>query len=126
MAVLNLSAHSLDYKETIGGHENENGDWVQGVETWIENYCKCDIVPAGKANVITIPDGSTHNYSYTIYNLPRTCRDFDYGDIILEKFSESLRCSDFIAINCNVKFGYNGSATNQYTRRHKKFLQCSF
>ena len=56
MAVLNLSAHSLDYKETIGGHENENGDWVQGVETWIENYCKCDIVPAGKANVITIPD----------------------------------------------------------------------
>ena len=82
MAVLNLSAHSLDYKETIGGHENENGDWVQGVETWIENYCKCDTVPAGKANVITIPDGSTHNYSYTIYNLPRTCRDFDYGDII--------------------------------------------
>lgn len=40
---------------------------------------------AGKANVITIPDGSAKNYSYTIYNLPRACRDFEYGDKIRVK-----------------------------------------
>lgn len=92
MAVLNFSAHTLDYKEITGGYENDNGDWVQGSEKWIEKYCKCDIVPAGKANVITIPDGSIQYYSYTIYNLPRTCKDFEYGDIIRVKlFGKEFR-----------------------------------
>ena len=92
MAVLDFSAHAVDYKEIVDGHENDNGDWVQGSEKWIENYCKCDIVPAGKANVITIPDGSTQNYSYTIYNLPRTCKEFEYGDTIrIKLFGKVLR-----------------------------------
>lgn len=82
MAVLNFAAHTLDYKEVTQGYEDENGDWHQGKEEWVENYCMCDIVPAGKANVITIPDGSIQNYSHTIYNLPRTCRRFEYGDTI--------------------------------------------
>ena len=82
MALLNFAAHTLSYKEVEAGHEDENGDWVQGSERWVEDYCKCDIVPAGKANVITIPDGSAQTYSYSIYNLPKTCRKFEYGDTI--------------------------------------------
>lgn len=82
MAVLDFAAHTLDYLLVSDGYENEKGDNVQGSEEWVENYCKCDVVPAGKADVITIPDGSVKSYSYTIYNLPRTCREFEYGDKI--------------------------------------------
>lgn len=82
MALLDFAAHTLSYKEVEAGHEDENGDWVQGSERWVQDYCKCDIVPAGKANVITIPDGSAQTYSYSIYNLPKTCRKFEYGDTI--------------------------------------------
>ena len=82
MALLDFAAHSLSYKYIENGYEDENGDWVQGSEKWVEDYCKCDIVPAGKANVITIADGTTQTYTYSIYNLPRTCRKFEYGDII--------------------------------------------
>ena len=69
MAVLDFAAHTLDYLHVTDGYEDDNGDYVQGSEEWVENYCKCDIVPAGKANVITIPDGSAKNYSYTIYKI---------------------------------------------------------
>ena len=82
MAVLDFVAHTLDYMHVTEGYEDENGDWHKGTKEWVENYCKCDIVPAGKANIITIPDGTTQNYSYAIYNLPRTCRKFEYGDTI--------------------------------------------
>lgn len=85
MALLDFAAHTLDYLHVTDGYEDDNGDYVEGSEEWVENYCKCDIVPAGKANVITIPDGSAKNYSYTIYNLPRACRDFEYGDKIRVK-----------------------------------------
>lgn len=80
MAILRRSPHTLSYKIESGA-EDENGDWVQGKERWIEDYCKCDVVPAGKANILTMPDGSTHSYSYTIY-LPKECKDFECGDII--------------------------------------------
>lgn len=81
MAVLNMAPHHLSYKSATEGYDDENGDWVNGTEYWIENYCKCDCVPAGKANVISLPDGSVQSYSYTVY-LPKKCRDFEYGDIV--------------------------------------------
>lgn len=81
MAVLNFTPHVLSYKSVTQGYNDDNGDWVNGADYWIDNYCKCDYVPAGKANVITIPDGSAISYSYTVY-LPKTCKDFEYGDII--------------------------------------------
>lgn len=34
----------------------------------------------------------------------------------LVKFSESLKYLGSIVINCNVKFGYNGSTTFEYAR----------
>ena len=92
MAVLDFAAHTLDYLHVTDGYEDDNGDYVQGSEEWVENYCKCDIVPAGKANVITIPDGSAKNYSYTIYNLPRACRRQNPCKA-LRKRSEGICCT---------------------------------
>lgn len=83
MPVLDFSAHVLGYiTETEGYRDKETGDWVSGKEQEVESYCQCDIIPNGKANSIPIPDGSVQTYSYTIYNLPRNCREFHYGDKI--------------------------------------------
>lgn len=83
MSVLNMIAHTLSYKEDTGGYQDEEtGDYVKGSSRWVEDYCKCDIVPAGKANVIKLEDGTTDTYSYTIRNLPLSCREFKYGDKI--------------------------------------------
>lgn len=87
MGVLDFAPHTLDYLEVVEGHDDEDtGDYVPGTESWVENYCKCDVVPAGKADTITTQDGQVEPYSYTIYNLPRTCRKFRYGETIRIKF----------------------------------------
>ena len=83
MAVIDFASHTLSYLTTTKGQEDpETGDFIKGQEYWVNNAYKCDIVPAGKANQITIPDGSVHPYSYTVYNLPQNCRDFVFGDKI--------------------------------------------
>lgn len=87
MAVLDFAAHSLDYQDVTPGHvDDATGDYVKGTSAWVEDYCKCDIVPVGKAVPTAIPDGQVENYSYTIYNLPVKCREFKYGDRIRIKF----------------------------------------
>ena len=88
MAVLDLAAHTLEYLVNANGYvDEETGDYIKGSSTWVENYAKCDLVPAGKANTITLPDGQVEPYSYTIYNLPRDCREFAYGEKIRIKMS---------------------------------------
>ena len=61
---------------------DENGDPIQTESSEWENVCKCDIVPSGRSNVLTLPDGTQTSYSYTISNLPRDCKEFAYGDTI--------------------------------------------
>lgn len=86
MSVLDFSPHTLEYLVRGEGHTNEDGDYIKGTDTWIADYCKCDTVPAGKADTIVTVDGQVEPYSYTIYNLPRNCRKFKYGDRIRIKF----------------------------------------
>ncbi|MCD8282209.1 MAG: hypothetical protein LUC22_03030 [Prevotella sp.] len=86
MAILNFASHTLDYLHIGQPSTLPNGDRVEGVRTWMENYCTCDVVPAGQANELTFADGRTERYSYTVYNLPRNCREFRYGDIIRIRF----------------------------------------
>lgn len=87
MAVLDFAAHELSYQVVSGGYEDpETGDYIKGKPYWVENAYKCDIVPAGKADTIAIPDGNVHPYSYTVYNLPQDCREFQYGDKIRINF----------------------------------------
>lgn len=83
MSVLDMKAHVLGFlEETEGYRDEETGDWISGKTKETESYCKCDLVPNGRANTITIPDGSAQTYSYTVRNLPRDCREFRYGDKI--------------------------------------------
>jgi len=95
MSVLNFAPHLLSYLEVTAGHDDpETGDYIKGSEEWIEDYCKCDMVPAGRANQIPTPDGQVETYSYTIYNLPKNSREFAYGESIRIKMfgnSEDVR-----------------------------------
>lgn len=98
MAVLDLSAHILEYQTTPeGGYfDEETGDYVQasGESSWVE-CSKCDMVPSGKADTITLPDGQVEPYSYTIY-LPKDCRKFGYGDKVRVKlFSNPEEVQEF-------------------------------
>lgn len=78
-----MLAHTLSYEDVTGGYvDEETGDYVKGSSVWVEDYCRCDVVPAGKANVIKLEDGTTDTYSYTVCNLPLSCREFKYGDKI--------------------------------------------
>lgn len=87
MAVLDFAAHFLDYQILTGGGEDpKTGDYIDGKRTWVNDAYRCDIVPAGKANQISIPDGAVQTYSYTVYNLPNDCREFQYGDKIRISF----------------------------------------
>lgn len=87
MAVLDFAAHRLSYQVVSEGYEDpKTGDYIKGSFTWSCNTYACDIVPSGKANTIAIPDGSIQTYSYTIYNLPQDCRDFQYGDEVKLQF----------------------------------------
>jgi len=79
MAVLNFLAHKLYCQLVTEGYEDDNGDYHEGEKSW-EEYCMCDIVPAGRANTITTPDGNVFTYSYTISNLPYNSRDFEVGE----------------------------------------------
>lgn len=90
MAVLDFAAHTLDYQIKGGGHKDRlTGDYITEPDTWIERYCKCDIVPNGKADTIALPDGQFEQYQYTIYNLPRNCRKFEYGDKVRVRMFDS-------------------------------------
>lgn len=97
MAVLNLAAHHLDYEVKYGGYtDDETGDYVEGSSRWFDGY-DCDVVPAGKANTLAIPDGSLHPYSYTVY-LPKDCIRFDYGDKVRIHFYGCDKAKEFLVL----------------------------
>lgn len=81
MALLDFKRFDLYRLIQSEGYTDENGDYHTGEAKW-KWCCKCDVVPAGRANEITIPDGTISNYSYIIYNLPVGIRKFEYGDTI--------------------------------------------
>lgn len=140
MAVLSFSAHTLSYKQEEGYRDQETGDYIKSNSKWIEDYCACDIVPAGKANEIQIPDGTIETYSYTISNLPVSCREFQYGDRVriklygndLNKDREDVNFSSegkWILANGTV-LGREGEHTEYLVREfkvlgfHRYQLQC--
>ena len=84
MGILKMKPHMLEVLVKTGEYEDENGDFHKGSEEWVE-YCRCDAVPAGSANKITLPDGIELQYSYTIY-LPKRCREFFTGERVRISF----------------------------------------
>lgn len=98
MAVLNFAAHHMDYEIVTNGYtDEETGDYIKGKSEWHDGY-DCDVVPAGKANTLSIPDGSLHPYSYTVYNLPKNCREFHYGDKIRIHFYKGDEVREFLVL----------------------------
>lgn len=81
MGLLSFHASKLYRQVRVDGFTDDNGDYHPGKTEW-EFCCDCDVVPAGEANKIVIPDGSMDYYSYTVYNLPVGIRKFEYGDFI--------------------------------------------
>ena len=78
MPILKMKPHILEVLSLTEEYEDENGDFHKGQEVWTE-LCKCDAVPAGQANQLTLPDGVVLQYSYTIY-LPKKTREFRTGE----------------------------------------------
>lgn len=85
MAVLNTKPHTLSYLVAVEGYEDENGDYHKGTAEWVEDYIKCDAVPAGEENIINYEDGTVGRYSYTIYTSTK-CRKFKRGDKVKIRF----------------------------------------
>lgn len=84
MPVLKLKPHILEVLIHTGEYEDENGDFHAGSERW-ETCSTCDAVPSGRAEEITLPDGESIKYSYTIY-LPKMTREFLFGEKIRIRF----------------------------------------
>ena len=84
MPILNMKPHCLFRLSKSDGFEDEHGDFHDGGETWVK-VCKCDVVPAGRVNTITLPDGSVLQYSYTIY-LPKNTMEFNVGEKVSISF----------------------------------------
>jgi hypothetical protein len=78
MPILKMKPHILEVLSLTEEYEDENGDFHKGKEEWVE-VSKCDAVPAGQANRITLPDGVELQYSYTIH-LPKNVREFLVGE----------------------------------------------
>lgn len=79
MSVINLIPHTLSYRVTADGYEDDNGDWHEGESGWSDPI-ECHAVPAGKADLITYADGTTAHYSYEVGRLPSNCREFQIGE----------------------------------------------
>lgn len=81
MALLNFKASKL-YRQSSGeSYFDENGNYHPGTTSY-EFVADCDVVPAGEANKIAIPDGQVETYSFTISNLPVAMSNLEYGDFV--------------------------------------------
>lgn len=84
MPVLKVKPHKLEVLSVTNGYEDANGDWHEGQEQW-SVYKRCDAVPSGSAETITLPDGTQCHYSYTIY-LDKDSREFKTGEKVRISF----------------------------------------
>ena len=81
MAILGFKEYRLEYLQEGVGHYDENGIYHLGQDIWV-SVGRCDAVPAGRNNIIQLPDGSTESFSFTIGNLNPRGREFKYGERI--------------------------------------------
>ena len=122
MAVLDLAPHVLSYCVSSKGYTDEDGDYHKGGTEWVDNYCRCDVVPSGKENVITYDDGTSGYYEYSVYNLPPDCREFKRGDKIKIAFfgSDEFKRGD------KIKIAFFGSDEKEFEVKgfHRYQHQC--
>lgn len=81
MGVLDFNAYKLEYLVEGDGYYDENGDYQRGQDKWVP-YGECNAVPAGRNNVVSLPDGSTVTFSFSIILHDPQSREFKYGERI--------------------------------------------
>ena len=82
MGVLNFEAYWLEYsQETSEGYYDDNGDYQPGEEEWL-SYGKVNAQPMTGPTPITLPDGHTDTFSFTIHIHNPRCMDFHHGQKI--------------------------------------------
>lgn len=92
MAILDFEAYKLEYLQEGRGSYDENGDFSHTPDVWV---CvgRVNAVPAGRNNVIQLPDGSMETFSFTIIIHNPRCREYHYGERLLLKtvFGKEVR-----------------------------------
>ena len=83
MAILDFNAYNLEYYAEAQGDYDEEGDYVGAGGEWIE-WGRCNAVPAGRNNLITLPDkdGQQTTFSFTIILHDPKAREFVFGERI--------------------------------------------
>lgn len=86
--------HTLILKQASEGHYDPNGDWVEGVVSESEAI-PCRFEPNGRAQTISLPDGTNYQYHYTIYLNPDVSISPRYGDLIELFAQDGVSQGDF-------------------------------
>lgn len=81
--------HTLVLKQSREGHYEANGDWQQG-SVARSGRIPCRFEPNGRAESISLPDGTNYQYHYTVYLNPDVSINPRYGDIV-ELFAQDGR-----------------------------------
>lgn len=64
--MIRLRPHTLQYCSRSHGYRDAEGFFHQGEERW-SGRTPCHARPAGAADVIKYPDGTTERYRYNVY-----------------------------------------------------------
>lgn len=83
MGVLDFNAYELEYFVEGQGTYDENGDYQKSEGEWV-SVGRCNAVPAGRNNLIALPDGNGTQtlFSFTIILHDPKSREFLYGERI--------------------------------------------
>ena len=81
MIPVSFRPHTLKVITRGKGSYDENRNWVESEET-VSEEIPCRYEPNGRANTITLEDGTVYRYSYMIYLSVNPSLAIKYGDIV--------------------------------------------
>ena len=82
MGILDFEAYWLEYQqEETEGYYDDNGDYHPGEEVWLP-FGRVNAAPPSGPNTITLPDGHTDTFSFSIHIHNPRCRAFLHGEKI--------------------------------------------
>lgn len=79
MGIVSFEVYKIEYFQEGEGYYDNNGDYHTCEGTWM-SLGRCNAVPSGRYNIISLPDGSKETFSFTIIIHDPRCREFHYGE----------------------------------------------